>query len=183
MCWSLVGQFSGARDWGSNAFGSLLLLADNYIHQPRTKPQSAQSSQRTYKEIQDVSPALRSLCRSGPGWPSQPLPEGPGRPGLGRCRPGGLDCLASARIRGKRHGRADIRGSREGAEPRSSDKKRTIFARVLVPRRWSHSQARAIRGHIRRLPGGPACTAARARVWGTGGAGALASRQRRFSGM
>ncbi|MDD4163450.1 MAG: hypothetical protein PHW87_13325 [Methanothrix sp.] len=49
-----------ARDLGSNVFGSLLLLADNFIHHLRTKPQRHEGT-KTHKEIQDVSPALRFL--------------------------------------------------------------------------------------------------------------------------
>jgi len=41
--------------------------------------------------------------------------------------------------------RAEIKGSREGAKPRSCDKKRIIFARAIGPRRRGHSQAKAIR--------------------------------------
>ena len=53
--------------------------------------------------------------------------RGPGRPGLRRYRQGGLACLASDRARGQGAGRAEITGSREGAKPRSSDGKKTIF--------------------------------------------------------
>ncbi|MCX6673888.1 MAG: hypothetical protein NTY37_08940 [Methanothrix sp.] len=54
-----------ARDLGSNVFDSLLLLTDNYILQLRTKPQSAQSPQRTHKEIRGGPPALRFLRATG----------------------------------------------------------------------------------------------------------------------
>jgi hypothetical protein len=114
-----------------------------------------------------VQPLDRALRRSGPGCCSWPLPVGPGHPGLLRGRWGGLDCLTSDRA--QEAGWAVITGSREGEKPRRFDEKRiNIFARALGPRRWSRSQAKAIRGHRRRPPGGPACTAARARGAGGG---------------
>jgi hypothetical protein len=43
------------------------------------------------------------------------------------CRPCGLACLKGALSRGREDDWAEITGSREGAKPRSSDEKRTIF--------------------------------------------------------
>jgi hypothetical protein len=54
------------------------------------------------------------------------------------------------------------------AKARSSDALMTIFlAGALGPRRWGRSQARAIRGHSRRPPGGPGCRVS-ARAWWAG---------------
>jgi hypothetical protein len=64
-------------------------------------------------------------CRS-PGC-SRGTARGPGHPGLLSCCQGGLACLESDPIRGQGAGRAEITGPREGAKPRSSDERRTIF--------------------------------------------------------
>ena len=50
-----------------------------------------------------------------------------GPSGLAGMLLGRLDCLTTARIRGRGAGRAGITGSREGAKPRSLDEKRTTF--------------------------------------------------------
>jgi hypothetical protein len=46
------GLFSGAWDWRNKVFGSLLLLAENYIQQLRTKTQRHEGI-RAHKEIHD----------------------------------------------------------------------------------------------------------------------------------
>jgi len=52
MCAGLrQGQFSGARDWDSNAFGLLLLLADNYNHATDDTTTEAQSTRRTHRDF------------------------------------------------------------------------------------------------------------------------------------
>jgi hypothetical protein len=108
-----TGRFSGARDWGSNAFGSSLLLADNYNHTTNGPTTEAQSAQRTHRDfLAERSDAVLRLCdpcvlsAAAPGsagpwllpalgvrlrsW----LPAwGPGRPGLRRYRLGGLASL------------------------------------------------------------------------------------------
>jgi len=91
-------------------------------------------------------PQGRSLCRSRAG-PSGFAAMSSGRGwlawrGLGSKRPVGPRSRAHAKAR-----------SRE-----DSMKIGQIFARALGPRRWSRSQAKAIPGHSRGLPGGPACT-------------------------
>jgi hypothetical protein len=99
------GQSSGARNLGSNVFGSPLLLTDNYIQQPRTKPQRHETHKKIRCNLQlwdpcallAAAPVSRraALCATrGPaaarGHRSRAQP---GR----RCRLGGLACLTGAR--------------------------------------------------------------------------------------
>jgi len=60
--WPPDWAFFRALQLGKNVFGSLLLLADNYIQQQQAKPQSAQSSQRTHKEIHGDPPSFAILA-------------------------------------------------------------------------------------------------------------------------
>ena len=120
---------------------SLLLLADNYIWQLRAKPQRHEGT----KDAQRDRGSLQHRYPCGAVGSSARLPLDCGcfarlpvalvaclswaGPSGGCCaaRQGGLACLTSAHIRGQGAGRAEITGSREGAKPRSSDEKRTIF--------------------------------------------------------
>ena len=96
-----------------------------------------------------------------------------------RCCQRWLACLTSARTRGRRPGRAEITGSREGAKPRSSDEKRTIFRQS--PRAASVESFLG-KGH----PGTMAPSARRARmnahVRGAGGRSGLRVRKSRAGG-
>ncbi|MHB8118234.1 MAG: hypothetical protein ACYDHX_05855 [Methanothrix sp.] len=102
-------------------------MAENY--NPTTNDltteltERTEDAQRLLKIISWQSPALSSLQAVGSSarfpldrgcvvWLPAALlaaASGPGRPGLLRCRQGGLDCQASARIRG--------REARSGLEP------------------------------------------------------------------
>jgi hypothetical protein len=82
------GQFSGRRDWGSNVFGSLLLFADNYIQQLRTKTQSAQRTQ--------IALFGRNFCSLHLCDPCGPLAAAPGSP-IGRLVFGCALCRLWAR--------------------------------------------------------------------------------------
>jgi hypothetical protein len=55
------GPFSGARDWGSNVIGSLLLLTDNYNHTTNDPTTETQSARRTHRDFSQAIPEGRSL--------------------------------------------------------------------------------------------------------------------------
>jgi hypothetical protein len=57
------GQFSEAWDWRSKAFSSLLLLADNYIQQQRTKPQRHEGTKDAQRFDAFYSFAIHAGCR------------------------------------------------------------------------------------------------------------------------
>jgi hypothetical protein len=92
--------------------------------------------------------------------------------------PSGLGAMSQGRdgLPGERScsgtGRAEITGSREVAI-----RKRQFFDRALGPRRWSRSQAKAIRGNSRCPPGGPTCAQALA----LGGAGGRSGRTAKWN--
>jgi len=104
------------QDWESNAFGLLLILADNYNLTTNKFTTETRSAQRTHRDsLAERSVAGAAACdpcgplAAAPGSPSTvggaaalvAAAYGPDRAGLLRCRPGGLDCLASARARGQ----------------------------------------------------------------------------------
>jgi len=168
------GCFPG-REIFRNSGCLLIILADNYNHTTNDPTTETQSARRTHRDFSKAIPEGRSLPIFAGYWQPQgrafavlgsrlllvAAARGPGRPGLRRCRKGGLDCLAIARVQGA--GGPVGPGSRAHAKARSREDSMRIgqiFARALGPHRWSRSQAKAIRGHSRRPPDGLACTQA-----------------------
>ncbi len=138
------------------------------------KPQSTQRSQRTHKDVSRTiigSIRLADLCVTV----SQPRSA---RSTVGRAVRARFTRLRTGARAGSRMGaRACVglwpggpvgprsRISREGAKPRSSDERWTIFPRAPGPRRWRRFSTKAIRGDCRRLPGGPSCRASARARW------------------
>ncbi len=106
-----VARPGGPEGHVAHAFGSLLLLTDNYIIQLRTKPQRHEGTKDAQKVSRRSSSfailaGYRQQCQATAGPRSAPLvsrlplvARRPwARPGR-RCCQGGLDCLTGARAR------------------------------------------------------------------------------------
>lgn len=169
ICWPPDGAFFRALDLENNFFGSLLLSADKYIHQLRTTPQRHKGLTKRFVAVSSLAilAGYRQQRRAaaGPRFCAARVPAAArGRLWAGAVRAWGDVARAGwiawqALVLRDQSGR-DHRLTRSREVP---IRKGQFFACALGPRRRSCSQAKAIRGHSRRLPGGLACKRAGSR--------------------